>query len=288
MADTVGQSTLRAENVERVLKGFAEREYKFFQAVTVESSSSWIESFYRQTSATITAGTTEAIRGVPRGAQPPTGDPSWTKVSSYIDKYMFDGYIYEEDVLTDAFDIQAAVLRKIAQATASSVDGVIWDGLTEDRTPVNINSVTLTTPWSNYTSGAPLADILSGMQSIAEDNYTEIYQGGFLFVSPKGFTDLMANATLRTASFEVSATDMANGKMRVVLGLTVIVSNNVTADYALITAGKVAGTWKEVQPLKVDVDTKSEAGIRTRVRAWQYGVFQLVNPGACALIINTE
>jgi len=291
MPDTVGQVNLRAENVERVVKGFAELEYKFLQAVTVQSSSSWIESYYRETGATLTAGATENIKGVARGAQPPSGEPSWTKVSSYIDKYMFDGYIYEEDILTDAFDIQARTLRKVSQAVTGSVDGAIWDDLTEDRTVVNINNVTIASgsEWDSATAANqnPLGNILSAMQLIAEDNYTEVYQGGFLFVSPKGYADLMNNATVRNASQTVNASDQSNGRMGRILGLTIVVSNNVTVDYAAVTAGKIAATWKEVQPLKVDT-SYTDVGVRYRVRAWQYGITQLVNPGAVCLITNTQ
>ena len=47
---------------------------------------------------------------------------------------------------------------------------------------------------------------------------------------------------------------------------------------------KEAATWKEVHGLKTDT-TYTEPGIKYRIRAWQYGLFQLVNPGAVCLII---
>lgn len=291
MADTVGQTNLRAENVDKIVKGFAELEYKFLQAVAVQSSNAWKETYFKETATTLTAGATASIKGLPRGATPARGSQSWTRTSSYIEKFMFEDFIFEEDILTDEFDIQARTLRNISRAVAGAVDSAIWDTLTESRSPSTINSVTIASgsEWDSATAANqnPLGNILAAMQSIAEDNYTEIYDGGFLFVSPKGYSDLMNNATVRNATQSVNISDQTNGRMGRVLGLTLVVSNNVTSDYALVTAGQVAATWKEVNALKVDT-TYVEPGVKYRVRAWQYGVCQLVNPQAICLISNTQ
>ena len=45
MADATGEADLRAENVSKIVDGFALQEYKFKQLVTIESSNSWKETY---------------------------------------------------------------------------------------------------------------------------------------------------------------------------------------------------------------------------------------------------
>src|SRR3990167_3751523 len=105
-ANSVGQTDLRAENIDKIVKGFAELEYKFVQAVTVQSSAAWKETYFRETGTTLTAGATAVIKGLARGATPAYGEQTWTRTSSYIEKFMLEGEIFEEDILTDEFDVQ--------------------------------------------------------------------------------------------------------------------------------------------------------------------------------------
>ena len=69
-------------------------------------------------------------------------------------------------------------------------------------------------------------------------------------------------------------------------GMTVIVSNNVTADYAAIVISKTACTWVQGAPLKTITEEKD--GQSRTVRSWEYGVAQLRNPKAVCLIDNTD
>jgi hypothetical protein len=77
-----------------------------------------------------------------------------------------------------------------------------------------------------------------------------------------------------------------NGRVGRLLGLNIIVSNSVTADYALVIVGKEAATWKEAAPLKVE--TITDPGVKYTIRAWEVGVCQLTNPNAVCLISNTQ
>ena len=69
------------------------------------------------------------------------------------------------------------------------------------------------------------------------------------------------------------------------LGLTILVSNTVTADYALVCIAKECGTWKEAVPLTVA--SIKDDGVSWTIRAWEIGVAQLTNPNAVTLIDNT-
>ena len=66
MADTVGQVNLRAENISKVVTGFALQEYTMKEICMVQSSNSWTETYYQETAADLTGGTGAAVKGVPR------------------------------------------------------------------------------------------------------------------------------------------------------------------------------------------------------------------------------
>ena len=49
MADTVGEQDLRKEYVDATIKAIALREYVLKDLCTIESSSAWTETYYRET-----------------------------------------------------------------------------------------------------------------------------------------------------------------------------------------------------------------------------------------------
>ena len=67
----VGEGTLRAEVVDKAIKGFAKASYKFKQALSVSTTNAWKNYFYREASAALTSPTGNAIKGIPRGANFP-------------------------------------------------------------------------------------------------------------------------------------------------------------------------------------------------------------------------
>lgn len=289
MADTTGQADLRAENVERVVKGFALQEYVMKQLVMVQKSSSWQESYYQETAADLTGHTLGAVKGVPRLAAFPTGEVSWTKKSSYLLKHGMEGVISWEDSMTNNIDVIARTLLRIARAVAKSVDGEIWDVLSESRSPSLINNVTIAAgyEWDSATVAQrdPIQDILNAMKEIMQDNY-DIHNGnGYLVLNPKDYANLLGNANVKNSGQFYTDAVTRNGRVGKLLGLNVVVSNSVTADYAMVVLAKECGTWKEAVPLTVK--TIEDPGVKYTIRAFEIGVTQLTNPEAVCLITNT-
>lgn len=289
MADTTGQADLRAENVERIVKGFALQEYVMKQLCMVQSSSSWSESYYQETAADLTGGTGSAVKGVPRLAAFPYGEVSWTKQTSYLLKHGMEGVISWEDAKTNAVDVIARTLLRIARAVAKSVDAEIWDTITESRSVSNINQVTISAgyEWDSATiaNRDPIQDILDAMKEIATQNYNP-HKNGYLILSPKDYANLLGNANVRNAGQFYTDSVTRNGVVGKLLGLTVVVSNSVTTDYAAVVVAKECATWKEAVPLTVK--TIEDPGVKYTIRAWEIGVTQLTNPKAVCLITNTQ
>ena len=290
MADTVGQADLRAENVEKIVTGFALQEYRFKQICMISRSSSWQESYYQETAADLSGGLGSAVKGVPRLANFPYGEVSWTKQSSYLIKYGMEGVISWEDAMTNNVDVIARTLLRIGRAVAKAVDDEIWDVISESQSASNINSVAITAgdEWDSATiaNRDPIQDILNGKKKIAESNYDPDNGSGFLLISPKDYANLLGNANIRNAGQFYTDAVTKNGRVGQILGLQIIVSNSVTADFALVIIAKEAATWKEANSLTVR--TINDPGVKYTIRAWEIGVTQLVNPKAVTLISNTQ
>ena len=285
MADTVGEADLRAENVSRIVTGFALQEYKMKQVVMIQPSTSWKESYYQEGSAELTGGTGSAIKGIPRGANFPYGEANWTKVNSWLEKYGMEGVIHYEDVMTGALDVIGRTLLRIARAVTNSVDAEIYGQLL-----ANVgNTVTITASyeWDSATiaNRDPVQDILNGIKEIFIDNYDAL-QDGYLLVNPIEYANLLGNSNVRNAGKFYTDDVTRNGRVGILCGLRMIVSNVVTSDTGtLVVKGKECGTWKSAVPLTVV--TIYDPGVKWTVRAWEIGVTQVTNPEAVCVITNT-
>ena len=75
------------------------------------------------------------------------------------------------------------------------------------------------------------------------------------------------------------------GRVGMILGLTIIVSNSTTADKAYVIIAKESMTWQAAAPLTVK--SIDDPGIKTTIRAFEVGVVQVVNPLAICVLDNT-
>lgn len=288
MADTVGMADLRSENVSSVVTGFALQEYVMKQLCMVQSSNSWKETYQKETAADLTnAGS--PVEGVPRLAQFPHGEVSWTEASSRHKKHGIDTTISWEDARTNEIDVIARSLLRSARAVTKSVDTEIWDVLTEGQSASTINSVSISAgnEWDSATvaNRDPIQDILNAMKEISVDNYNP-YSNSYLLLNPKDYANLLGNANVRNAGQFYTDSVTSNGTVGRLLGLNVLVSNSVTDDYAAVVIGQEACTWKTAAPLSVS--TIEDTGIKYTIRAWEVGTAQLKNPEAVCLIDNTQ
>src|SRR3990167_8445538 len=118
MVDSTGMQDLRAENVSKIVTGFALQEYKFKQICMVQSSNSWKETYYTETATELTGGTGSSFRGIPRLANFPYGEPTWTRTSSYLEKYGAEGVVSWEDAIANEIEVMARTLLRIFRGVA--------------------------------------------------------------------------------------------------------------------------------------------------------------------------
>ena len=279
MADVTGEADLRAEDVSKIVTGFALQEYKMKQLCMVQSSKAWTETYYKETAADLTGGTGSAVEGVPRLANFPYGEVSWTKTQGRNVKHGMEGVISYEDVKTGAVDVTARTLLRIARAVAKSVDTEIASKILSEAGNEQVANAT----WDNavIADRDPIQDILDGKSLIEIDNYNP-NRNGYLLVHPTGYSQLLGNANVRNAWQFYSDSVTRNGVVGKLLGLTVISSNSVTDGGAQIVVAKEAATWKSVVGLTVK--TIYDPGIKYTIRAFEVGQIQITNPDAICKI----
>lgn len=281
--ESVGASILRTQDFDGVVKGIAARSYKFKQAVTVIPTSAWKNYFFREDPDVLAGGTTSNIRGIPRGAAFPQASVEFERILSTIEKYGLRDFIYEEDMLSDDIDVMMRTLIKIAEGVVKSVDDAIWDALTENRAPTNINSISVTAGWS-LSSAAIMDDLESAEQQIAENNYP--VDNFLVYINPRDKRFIMKFLTDKGAQFPNLTEQKLNaGSIGKLGNKTFIVSRSVTSSYALMVVPKRCATWKELRPLKTETEESKGRGIS--VLSWEYGTLQLTDPKCVTLIGGT-
>ena|SRR3990167_74152 len=290
MTNQIGDVTLRKENVARAVTGFALQEYKFKQLLMASSSSANRESYFQETAAELTASGTEAIKGIPRLAEFPEVRVSWTKKDAYIEKYGDQGTISMEDKFFNDIDVIARTELRIARSITKQVDDEIWDVLTQDQTGTDINVYTISAgnEWDSSTiaNRDPVYDIARAITAIQQSFYPIRNGNGFLLVNDLDYTNIITNSKVSNNPSFRALSNLENGKVSEFMNLSVISSESVTADYALVVLAKECGTWKEAMPLTVA--TIYDEGIKWTIRAWEMGVAQLTNPKAITRIDNTR
>ncbi len=240
-----GTADLRKEVIDKVIRDIAKPSYKFKQAVRIVKTNAWKQTFFRANTDVLTGKSGASVEGIPRGAAFPRATPSTEEVNSYIVKYGLEDFITFEDIQSSEIDQVKQIIFKLTQATVSAVDGRIWNTLTENQTPTNIQSITITnTQQWDVASAAIIDDLMYAKQLIGEANYDT--SNLMAFISEKDHRSIVNYLAEKGAQFPKIGESVANnGHAGRLAGVNLVVSNNVTASYALVVVPKVVGAWRE-------------------------------------------
>jgi len=290
MADSAEMQDIRGLDIDKAVKGFALTNYIFKSYCQVSSMSGDSVRWYQETAADLTATSPSAVKGVSPLSTPATLEPTWTRNTSYPNKYIVEATISKEDLKSADIDILARTLLRLTRAVVKQVDTDIWNVITESQSVTNINSTTTTSvggdQWDAASYGGdPAADVLDALRQIATNNYD--ISNAVLFVSPKDHMSLMAWAYAKGAQApSVAANVVTDASLNKFAGCRVVVSNNVTADYAAVVIPNQACTWKSYQNTTSAVI--DDPGLHSKVRVFENGIALLTDPKAVTLIIDTQ
>lgn len=278
----VGQSKLRAEFIDSAVKGIANRLYKFKQALTINTTSAWKNTFYLESPAILTSAGGLSTK-VPRGASPPQGSAKWDKTTVYIDKFFYSDIILWEDLLNDAIPTQSRTLYKVGEKITKDVDDTIYTGLT-GATGIQTVTIAAGKHWSG-SSAAIIDNIHAALANIAASNYDT--SNCMMFINPRDRRSIMRWLSDKGAQFPSVAEDVTiNGFVGQLAGVKLIVSNSVTASQALLVVPKICATWYESVPFSTT--TIENPYVNLEIRAVEEGVLGVTDPNAICVINNTR
>lgn len=287
----IGTADLRAQFVDSTVKGFAERMYKFKQALTITSTSAWKNVFFRENSNPLTSAGGLSTK-VPRGAQPAQGSVKWERVNSYVEKFFYEDTIFFEDLLTDELPVQARTLFRVAEKITKDVDDACWAVLAENpsatathtNTAIQQVNIAAGKHWSG-SSAAIIDDLMNAKTLLASSNYD--VSNLIAFINPRDHRSIVNYLATRGAQFPTIGADMAtNGRVGEIAGIKLVLSNSVTASYALVCVPKICATWKEAVSFRTT--TIEDPYVSLKIRATEEGITQLTDPNAVCLIANTR
>ena len=288
MADTAGQVDLRGLQIDRVSKDMFEEALIFKKHVKVEKTSAREIRWYQKTSGYLTATSPAKISAIAYGARPFVLEQSWTRNTSNVKKYMLDSPLINMEDESDS-DVQVFMnnAEDLTAAVANDLDGDIWDVATESQTPTNINSVTSTAAWDAASGQDPYKDISEAEKLIRQQTKRPVKNLN-IYLSAKDYDSLKVwlVSTKGSSIPGFSSQLVEKGVVIMFDGKRVVVSENVTADYALVADLNRSVTYKEFKPLTT-VFIKEE-GIGRKIRIWTHGIALLVRPKYTALISNTQ
>ena len=282
-SESNGTDLLRAEFVDKVVKGFAEPAYKFKQAVSISTTNAWKNTFYRENPDVLTVQSGNAVKGIPRGAAFPQSSVTWAKINTYVEKYGLEENLFFEDILTNDVDVLTRTIQRVTERVVKAVDDEIWSKLTTD-TDIQTISIDVTKFWEG-SSAAIIDDLMNAKQKIGEKNYNT--SNLMCFISERDHRSIVNYLAEKGAQFPQIATEVINnGRVGKLAGVNLVVSNSVAASRALIVVPKICATWKQAYALTstlVDDPYKSK-----KLRVVEMGTTQVTDPSAIVYISGTQ
>lgn len=294
MADSSGQADIRGIDIDKLAKGFADVEIKLKRFVTNSTTSAREIRWYKKTSGfltgvTTTAITTSPIANVDFGAQPTALEQSWTRQTSYVRKYFVESpMLSDEDIKDSDIDILATNVRDLVRAVEHQVDLRIYNVLSNGNSGTGINTNATSAAWdtASFTGVDIIEDLMEAKMNLIQDGYDP--EGAILLVNSYDHKQIITwLISSKGSSIPAFASQkIETGVVMELLGLKVVVDENVTADYALVFVPNRACTWKQFTP--ITARQIQEVGIGTKIRVWEEGEAILTDPNAVNLITNTR
>jgi hypothetical protein len=266
-----GEDVVRATAYDLSIKQIANYAYKMKQLVSVVTSSSWKNYFFREQTNVPTGQSGNAIKGIPRGADFPNAVLSWEQVNSRIEKYGLSATIDHEDLIAGNIDTRNRTVKRIAEGVAKAVDTEIYSVLSTDS---DIQTGVLYGGYWDQSSAAIVKD-LAFMKAQVKAYYDNA--SDFAIVINPNVEPYVLHYIWEKGSQAQSLGEKAfNGEVASPAGVRIITADIVPTSFALFVHSKTCATWKQLMALQTD--TKTDAFKGDTMTACEYGVTEVHEP----------
>lgn len=288
MADTSAQADIRGIDIDKLAKGFADEELVMKRFVNVSKTSAREVRWYKKTagfldSTDTTDITASQIANTATKAIPVVVEQSWTRQTSYVQKYFVESpLLMDEDIKDSDVDILATNVRDLVRAVSNQVDTAIYTALVDNK---GSTAAATADGWDDAATGDPIADLMLAKETIRGYRYNP--EGAILYIHPTEHSHLLQYLiSVKGSSIpQFASSKVETGVVMEILGLKVVVSANATTDQALVFVPKEAATWKQFTPLRTAII--DDPGIGKKIRVWEEGITLVTDPYAIYLISDT-
>ena len=278
---------LRSEFIDAAVKAVVKIEEKWKAMCTIDSSSAWTESYFRETNDdNVDGGTGSPIKGVPEFAPFPFIDVTETKVSSTIDKYAGESIISLEAQSNITVPMLQRKIYRIARKIIFQVDVAIEASVSTNAG--NSLAIAAGNEWDSATlaNRDPVKNFLDAIQTLRVDGIDALDGSGIIVLNGTDYTNVISNTKVLNHPTFKEVSVIKNGRVHELVGCTIVISEAVQADQAYLLVQKKGMVWKAAEGLRTV--TTEEVGKWTTIRAWERGVFQLQAPNEICKITNTR
>ena len=286
-ADNEREADLRSEHIDAAVKAVVKIEEKWKALCTIDSSSDYTESYFRETNDDATdTGTYSPIKGVPEFAPFPYVDVTETKFSSVVDKYAATSLISMEASQYATVPMLQRKIYRIGRKIIYQIDVKIESDVFDDAG--NTLAIATGNEWDSATevNRNPIKDIADAIQTLRADGIDALSGNGFLVLNGTDYTNVITNTKVLNHPTFKSVSAIQNGVVNELMGLKVMISEATQTDVAYVLVAKQGMVWKQASALQTV--TTVTPGKFTQIDAWERGVFQLQAPNEICKITNTR
>ena len=282
--DSLGMADVRALDIDRALKGFADEEFVFKDFLTVTPTIAREMRWWQKTSGVLDSTDTTGITAsqIPSafGTLGPIMEQTATRLTSYAQHFQaWSPWFTYADVRDSDPDMFAANLRDLKRAVENQIDFRILNVLSGS---CPLSGAAAGTGWGDTSNGNPFLDLLSGSMEIRKNGYD--ISRVVALVHPDNFKGLMNYfVTVKGSSVPQFASGVVeSGIITKIANVGITTSNNCTEGQVLMLVPQRAATWKSFTPLTAV--TKEEPGMGVQIRVWEDGEVLFTDPRAAYLI----
>jgi len=284
MVETAGQALIRDIDITKGAMAFEEEALIFKPLISSKPTKSREVKYWSKTTGYLTLTAPAKLSNIAPGARPFVAETSWTPTTKYTIKYMLDSPMIN---LEDESDSEVQVFmdnaKDVVESIANDEDGDIWDVASENQSPDLINSTAANATWAAASGQDPFEDIMEAKMEIRQQTKRSI-RNGVLLVNAQGEKDLLVwlVSTKGSSIPNFASEKVGSGTLSGIAGLKVVVSENVTATFAMVADLKQAVEYRQFKPLQTWIIT--EEGIGRKIRVSTNGIAILKKPKYISLI----
>jgi len=289
MADQSSQADIRGLDLTKLVRGFAEEALVMKKYVTVSPTSAREIRWFQKTAGFLDSEDTTDITAsqIPTSEKslPVIAGPSFTRQTSYVKFFKVESeLISRADVQDTDLDLIATTIRDLTRAVGRQVDLHIYNVITENDTPANIQTIAITDEWDDTANCIPISDLAKAREYIKNYAYEP---NGAVFCCRPDVERFLLNYLIAVKGSSIpqfASAKVGDAVLLEIMGFKVVSTTVVTSDKAVIFVPQTACIYKELMPISaVQIEEKL---IGTKIRVAEEGVALLTDPKAVVFFSN--